>query len=494
MSEKLPERSSTKPAGGAPIARRNPLNWLIFGGALLIAFIVFGTAITVMSFRQRALENRERELHNTVLLLARHFDRELQNFEAVQKDLVRRIESLGLDSPDAFRRQTSTKDFHKNLEAVVGALSDTAGISVFDAGGQLINSSRSWPVPAISIADRSYFESFSADNRSPATLITLVKGRFTGGWTTVIARKVVGPTGEFLGVITRGLSPANLESFFESLELGRGSAIALLHRDGTLLARYPHVEKMIGQNFKTAQVSQILSEAGHGTIRLISPVDGEDRLAAARALSKFPLSIIATTTVATALADWRAQTRFLVAAAGLAALVIAFTLILIVRKLSKQHNESERTLALQKERLDTAINNMTQGLLLYDSDARIVLCNQRYLEMHNLSPDVIKPGCHFRDVIAYRKEAGSFHGDADEFCSSILRNVAEKRMTHSIVRTPDDRSIEIVNKPLEKGGWVTTLEDITERRRADEKIAHLAHYDALTDLPNRVLFREQIER
>jgi diguanylate cyclase (GGDEF)-like protein len=238
----------------------------------------------------------------------------------------------------------------------------------------------------------------------------------------------------------------------------------------------------------------IFSKADHGTTRLISPVDGEDRLAAVRALSEFPLSIIASTTVATALADWRAQARFLVIAAGLVALAIAFTMFLIVRKLSKQHQNSERRLALEKERLDTAINNMTQGLLLYDADARIVLCNQRYLKMYNLSPDVAKPGCHFRDLIAHRKETGSFPGNVDEFCATVLRNVAQKRVTSSVLETTDGRSIQIVNQPLANGGWVATQEDITERRRAEKQIAHLAHYDALTDLPNRALFREQLER
>jgi diguanylate cyclase (GGDEF)-like protein len=290
------------------------------------------------------------------------------------------------------------------------------------------------------------------------------------------------------------MSPANLESFFESVALGPGSAISMLHRDGTMLARYPHIEAMIGRNFRTAPVQQILARADYGTTRLISPVDGEDRLAAARALSEFPLSIIATTAVATALADWRAQTRSLVFAAGLVALVIALTLSLIVRKLSRQHQNSERRLALEKERLDTAINNMTQGLLLYDSDARIVLCNQRYLEMYNLSPDVVKPGCHFRDLIAHRKETGSFPGNVDEFCATVLRNVAQKRATDSVLETTDGRSIQIVNRPLANGGWVATQEDITERRRAERQIAHLAHYDALTDLPNRVSFREQLQR
>jgi diguanylate cyclase (GGDEF)-like protein len=493
MRQEHSEGNSTS-YGSRTLDRRNPLNWLIFGGVLLIASIVAGTTITVLNFRERALKNSERELENTVLLLARHFDRELHDFEAIQGNVVRRIEVSRVASPEDFRHQLSGKDFHSTLEAVVGPSSDVAGINLFGANGQLINSSQFWPLPNINIADRSYFKDFATDSRSPAVVLARVFSSFAGSWTTVIARKVVGPNGQLLGVVTRGMESANLEKFFESVSLGNGSAITLLHRDGTMLARYPHIEEMIGRDFRAAPVQKLLSRVDHGTIRLISPIDGEDRLASARTLSEFPLSIIATTTIATALADWRAQTRFLIVAAGLSALAIAFTLFLVVRKLSKQYEISERRLALEKERLDTAVNNMTQGLLLYDSDARIVLCNKRYLELYNLSPDIAKPGCHFRDLIAYRKKSGSFQGDVDKFCSAVLNNVAQKRTTHNIVETSDGRSVQIVNQPLENGGWVATQEDITERRRAEKQIAHLAHYDSLTDLPNRVLFRELLER
>jgi diguanylate cyclase (GGDEF)-like protein len=474
--------------------RRNPLIWLTLGGVLLIAAIVAGTALAVLTFRERALNNSERELENNVLLLTRHFDRELHDFEAVQGEVVRRMELSKISSPEAFRREMSEKDFHNNLEGVVGALSDGSGINVFDSNGQLINSSQSWPLPNISIADRDFFKTFATEERSPAVLLAPIKSRFSGEWTTVIARRLSGPQGQFLGVVSRGISPAALEAFFESLALGKGSAISLLHRDGTLLARYPHIEEMIGRNFRTAPVQQLLSHAEQGTIRLISPIDGEDRLASTRALSEFPLSIIATTTVATALADWRTQTRFLIGTAALSALVIAVTLLLIVRKLSQQHANSEQRLELEKERLDTAVNNMTQGLLLYDADGRIVLCNERYLEMYNLSSDVVKPGLHFHDLIAHRKETGSFKGNVDDFCSSVLRNVAQRKVTSNIVETSDGRSIQIVNRPMANGGWVATQEDITDRRRAEKQIARLAHYDELTDLPNRASFRDQLVR
>jgi diguanylate cyclase (GGDEF)-like protein len=478
------------------LVRRGPIHWLILCGVILIAAIIIGTAVMVGNFRERALKSSARELENTVLLLARHFDQQLEDAEVIQNSLVEYMHSAGIDSPEDYRRQMSGRDVHLMLKAKLSALSYVGGVNLFDSKGMLINASGVWPVPGVTVADRAYFKVFTSSPQSPAVLVEPVYSRVTGVWTTIIARKVTGTNGEFLGVISRGIEPAHFEKFFASLALGEGASISMFDHEGTLLARYPHTEAMIGRKFKGSPLLQLIlsKQADHGTMRLQSPIDGGDRLGAARSLSNFPIVVIATSTVSAALADWREQTRFLIGIAALSAFVVAIILFLIVRLISRQHLISQRRLALEKQRLDTAVNNMTQGLLLFDSSQRLVICNQRYIEMFGVSRDVVKPGCTFRELLMHREETGTFTDNVDEYIAAILRNMADGQVFQKILDTADGRSIQVMYQPLADGGWVTTLEDFTERRRSDERIAHLAHYDALTDLPNRVLFRDQLER
>jgi diguanylate cyclase (GGDEF)-like protein len=143
--------------------------------------------------------------------------------------------------------------------------------------------------------------------------------------------------------------------------------------------------------------------------------------------------------------------------------------------------------------LDTVLNNMSQGVLMFDSETRLVFCNHRYVEMYKLSAEVAKPGCTLRDLLNHRMEARTFSGNPDEYIVSLLEKIAKGDTSYDIIKLSDGRAFSIVSKPMPGGGWLATHEDITERRQAEERIAHMAGHDALTDLPNRTLLRERLE-
>src|ERR1700680_3436205 len=83
----------------------NPIRWLVAGGGLLVATIAIGATVMVGNFRERALDNSKRELENTVLLLSRHFDQQLEDFGAVQNDLIAYMQSSWVDSSEHYRRR-----------------------------------------------------------------------------------------------------------------------------------------------------------------------------------------------------------------------------------------------------------------------------------------------------------------------------------------------------------------------------------------------------
>ncbi len=146
----------------------------------------------------------------------------------------------------------------------------------------------------------------------------------------------------------------------------------------------------------------------------------------------------------------------------------------------------------QHRRFDAALNNMAHGLCMLDGDLNMIVCNQRYLDLYGLDRETVRPGVNMRDLLAHSVTIGNYAPEAiermrDEFATQLTggEHVAIRQLT-------DGRVIEVVYRPMPLGGWVATHEDVTERRKSEQRIAYLAHHDALTGLPNRTLFRERM--
>ncbi len=153
----------------------------------------------------------------------------------------------------------------------------------------------------------------------------------------------------------------------------------------------------------------------------------------------------------------------------------------------------EREAALAGQ-FDTALNNMPHGLCMFAADGRLAVMNHRFSEMMNLSDDLVDRGASAADIVAACVNAGSISAASGKM---ILSEIENSQARDIITTDPDDargRSLSWTFQPMAGGGAVVLLEDITERRNAEARITHLARYDELTALPNRVNFRDEIER
>jgi methyl-accepting chemotaxis protein len=130
-----------------------------------------------------------------------------------------------------------------------------------------------------------------------------------------------------------------------------------------------------------------------------------------------------------------------------------------------------RRLTAQNRRLSNALDNMSQGLLMFDAQGRIVFHNRRYIDMYKVSPKIVRPGCSLRELITHRKETGLFSGDVESYCQKILEGAAKGQRTQAYVQASDGRNVLAKNEPLPDGGWVSTHEDITEQHRAEQERA-----------------------
>ncbi|HTT49254.1 MAG TPA: PAS-domain containing protein [Pseudolabrys sp.] len=154
-----------------------------------------------------------------------------------------------------------------------------------------------------------------------------------------------------------------------------------------------------------------------------------------------------------------------------------------------------RQLQTNNTRMGVAINNMSQGLCMFDGNERLVICNQRYVELYQLSEDVVKPGRTLTSLLEHRIANGTFSRDLAEYRHTLVSGMAQGKTITNEVKSATGRTVLVINLPMAGGGWVATHEDITERRDAERERAAMQEQQRRRSTIDRAIaaFRQRAE-
>jgi diguanylate cyclase (GGDEF)-like protein len=403
-----------------------------------------------------------------------------------EKDTIRLLK--GLDSLLLLVRQAYEKDpadfALDQLARQVAVVSDRATeIGLANADGYLTRTT-SGPLPRpVFIGDRSHFQAQIAPMTDELYIGLPVTLRSTGKFTLQISRRLRKADGSFDGVLTGSLDPDFVEQFASALKLGPGSNISVRGLDGDMRASYGFSRAAPPKTTLVMQTALARAPSGH--FWSDGAADGVNRLVSYRTMAGYPLTITVGEANEHIFAEFfRHRLVYLSVAIAFSLLAALFTAFVLQRQLSLEQLNG---------RFDTAIRYMPQGLCMFDREQRVVVSNSQYAKLYGLPDDFVRPGRTFREILTYRSERGAFTRDLDAYIADVMQTMSSKGGFSATRVLPNGRTIAVASHVMENGGWVSTHEDITDRRNSEKKIEQLAHFDALTGLANRNLFKDRVD-
>jgi diguanylate cyclase (GGDEF)-like protein len=507
----LPRLATIAARLGPPRAR----HLLVAGG--LLAGLVLAAVMTwyVVTSRQSVLDDAAREMRNDALMLAEDEDRLLQSVDVMQLHLIDHLREIGIASPEQFAQLTS-QSVQQDLRDRIAGLPHVAALLLFDPHGQLLNLSRFWPLPSIDASDRDFIREIAAAGTPPTFISAPSWGKVTGQWEIHLSRRFEAPDGRLIGFVVSTIEISYFERYYARLPLTGDGSYVLFRRDGMLIARYPRLDYQIGKTFAaTTNFRHVLDVMDKGAFQQMSVLSGVDRLIVPHSMAHFPLIISVSDSVASILRGWTGGIRILVATTALLELTIFGTVLLTLRYLrgheklreaeaarsraeadlvlADERDRAARALHMHEQRFDTALQNMVQGLLMIDRDGHVLVANRRFCELAGVPPDSVPPGMTYPEMVQLIVSQGNIQPDDIATLRQRRDEVVGRSSDSAFVwELSDGRSFTVTHRPMEEG-WLTTYEETTDRRAAEARIAHLAHHDALTSLPNRVLFHESLD-
>jgi signal transduction histidine kinase/CheY-like chemotaxis protein len=447
----------------------------VAGGASVVLMLAIGAAWLIWHTYERAVAEASTTAANLSTTLAAHVRQTLDGADRVLVDVVGHARPIGASDEAEFRDLYSSRAMFDALSEAASGVPQIDVISVAGTDGVLLNLTRSFPVSKVSVADRDYFQTAIKSGFTGMTLGKPVQNKVTGTWTFYIARQITGAGGRPLGVAQIGISVDFFQKFYRDINIGAGSAITLFRNDGTLLARAPARDELLGQSF----ASQAVFHDGIFTglrSAVLTATDGRladggvqpQRLVAFRALDDLPVVVNTTLTQDMYLASWRGTALGI----GIGTLVMATAIIALSLGLARMIGRlqaSEAGLGAQRHMLAVTLNAMEQGIMLITADGRVPVCNQRARLLLEL-PETAEPRPDTLDAIIAQEGQGAAPPTGLGTSFEL-----ERSRTNGMV-------LRIQQMPLDDGGAVRIFTDVTRERKAEAHLRQAQKLDALGQL------------
>jgi signal transduction histidine kinase/CheY-like chemotaxis protein/HPt (histidine-containing phosphotransfer) domain-containing protein len=292
---------------------RNTIRLVQAVSGLLILVLLAADLIVLLRLREDALVNTEKQISAMALTLAEQADRSVQGMDLVLSGIAHMAAGNGVVDAASFDRILSSREMHDTMRERLIGLPQLNALILYGIDGHVVNTTRSWPAPALDVSTADYFRSIIDDPAADMLITAPFQYKTDRKWTAFLIRKMRDPSGRAVGLIVAAIELHYFEEFYRSVSVADDGTISLLRGDGVQLARYPPAPTT-GQNFMTAQ--RTLGDATFGAIREPSPFDGTIRVKAARRLKDYPLIMLLTLDQNLALGDWWNITWFLSLSTG----------------------------------------------------------------------------------------------------------------------------------------------------------------------------------
>ncbi len=494
-------------SGLSPASKR-----LIAAGGGLLMMMVVAVSLTLWDMHRVAQNDVHQNVGKLGIAIAEQTTRSIQAVDLSLEEIRKDITSQGIDTPERFKAELRSSAVYASLRQKEEALPQAEAFTIIGADGRLVNSSRQWPIPPTDVSDRDYYEYFR-DHDDPNPFISNpALSRVNGGWTVFAARRVNGPSGNFLGIVLSAIDLNYFRDFYKALTAGAGTTVTLLKQDGTALTSFPTTE-LAGKTWlpRSSPWYGIVARRQPESFVTQGALAPGLRVVSVHPLTDYPLVVNVSVSEWDLLANWRKAALLAAIGTGSALLCMIFLMRALTLQLQRLER-SEASLAQQNAWLEiqagelrasrehlaresaafgTTLEHMNQGIMMVDADRTVAVCNTRVMQMLDLPAKLMDRRPSFDEVVAHQNAMNEFK-DEHKPPGAGMGILSDKPFTYERKRS-NGRILEIESVPLATGGMVRTYTDITERRNSEEQIRYFAHHDDMTKLVNRVVFQERLE-